>query len=307
VAPERGNEVADAGKPDLVRDRGDGGVAARQEPLGALEPGTAQVAVWGQAGDRAKHAGEVEQAGVAKRGQRRQVEVLAEVGVDVAPDGLDRLALPRPHDRRSRSWMASGTVKPHQQVDDQAVEPQLAAGQERVRLGCEPACGELDLRGEREGRQVGKRPLGEHRAERVGVRVEDRAERPELQPHREVPVGRHGTAVVAAERLAGVPEHDHARSGVDPAAAAADPPAATSAEDQLVAVEPLLGGVPERAGVVAEAVHRRDRPAGEMDELTNPPNRLAACSIRRQHPPTVPQAADNVAQGLASPSLETGG
>lgn len=272
-----------------------------------LEPGTAQVAVWGQSGDCAEHAAEVERASVAKRGQRRQVEVLAEVGVHMTPDGLDRLALPRLHGRRGRGQAAGRTVKPHQQVDDQAVEPQLAAGQGCFCLGCEPACGELDLRGEREACQVGKRLLGEQCAEWVGVRVQERAEHSGLQQHHKVPVGRRRAAMVAAEGLAGVPEHDHARSGVDPAAAAADPPAATSGEDHLVAVEPLLARVPERAGVVMEAVHRRDRPTGEMDEHTNPPTGLAACSIRRQHPPTVPQAADKVAQGFASPGLEAGG
>jgi hypothetical protein len=174
-------------------------------------------------------------------------------------------------------------------------------------LSGEPAGGEADLRGQREAWQVGKRLLGQHRAERVRVGVQQRPERPGLQQHRKVPVGRHRAAVVATEGLAGVPEHDHARSGVDPAAAAADSPAATSGEDHLVHVEPLLGGVPERAGVVVEAVYRRDRPAAKSNEHANPTIGLAIGSIRGQHPPTVPQAADTAAQGSASPGLQPGG
>jgi hypothetical protein len=53
----------------------------------------------------------------------------------MAPDGLDRLALPRPHGRRGRGQAAGRTVQPHQQVDDQAVEPQPAARQPRLGLG----------------------------------------------------------------------------------------------------------------------------------------------------------------------------
>ncbi len=133
MAPERGDEMADAGEPDLVGDRGDGGVAARQELLGALQPCAAQIAVWWKAGNRAEQTAEVERAGVGERGQRRQVEVVAKVGVDVALDGFDCRTMPRRHHRRSRSRAASRTVKPHQQVDDQAVEPQLNASWEWLR------------------------------------------------------------------------------------------------------------------------------------------------------------------------------
>src|SRR6266508_1447029 len=68
---------------------------------------------------------------------------------------------------------------------------------------------------------------------------------------------------------------------------AANPPTPADREDQGVAAEPFLGGVPHGAGIVMEAVYRRDRAASEKGENADPGRRrpagAAGCGIPKRY------------------------